>query len=240
MESVKQDQLNSEKIVVAGMATMPSRRDSFQFALDSILPQVDRLYLFLDRFEKPHKLSDTRVIVLNSETHGDLRANGKFLGLTIQKGDFYYFSVDDDIIYPSDYVSNMIDFLNKSKAPIIAGIHGSILNKEFNQYQTDRKILHRSMGLRQPVKLDVLGTCTVGFRSSTIQFDVRRWPTINMVDLNFAIECERRKIMRYSIPRQPGWIQCIEECQKDSIFHQLRQNDSQQTKLAKQFLDMKG
>ena len=36
---------------VAGMATMPSRAATAPRAIESVLPQVDRLWLFVDRFD---------------------------------------------------------------------------------------------------------------------------------------------------------------------------------------------
>ena len=74
-----------KRLIVAGMATMPSRAATFPLALRSILPQVDRLYLYLDgHFEVPEVArGDPRIVSILSRDVPDLRGNGKFLALSL-------------------------------------------------------------------------------------------------------------------------------------------------------------
>ena len=225
--------IGEQTLVIAGMATMPSRLASFEVAINSVLPQVDHLFLFLDRFETPYVSGDPRVTVLTSDTFGDLRANGKLMGLNMAGPDAYYFCLDDDIDYPPDYVSRMLQFLSNNDNRIVAGVHGSTLIPDFKNYLTDRAILHRSQALDQASRMHIAGTCTAAFHTELLQFDVRRWNTTNMVDLNFALECKRRNIPIVSIPRSKGWVKCIEEHQPDSIFTSLKKDDTEQTRLAR-------
>src|SRR5262245_24698174 len=89
---------------VGGMATMPPRSGTAPRAIASILPQVSRLWLFLDRFDAvPSYALDSRIGVLRSQDCGDLRANGKLLGLVQESSPCTFFSLDDDIEYPIDY-----------------------------------------------------------------------------------------------------------------------------------------
>ena len=228
--------IGEQTLVVAGMATMPSRLESFELALNSILPQVDRLFLFLDRFETPYVSADPRVVVLTSELFGDLRANGKLMGLNMAGPDAYYFCVDDDIVYPPDYVQRSLQFLNEHDNRVVAGVHGSRLRPGFKKYVTDRAILHRSQGLKEASPLHISGTCTTAFHTGILQFDVRKWSTTNMVDLNFALECKQRDIPILAMPRTEGWIKCISENQPDSIFVALKKDDTVQTELARKLV----
>lgn len=230
--------IGSKQLLVAGMATMPSRIDSFELALNSILPQVDRLFVFLDRFDEPYISGDPRVIILQSQQFGDLRANGKLLGLTMTGPDSYYFCVDDDIIYPHDYVEKMTNFIRANGDGIAATVHGSLLKPDLENYLTDRRILHRSHPLTKPQALHVSGTCTTAFSTNCLRFDVREWQTTNMVDLNFARECKQRNIPRLAIPRTENWVQCIAEHQADSIFTRLKEEHTTQTRMARALLDL--
>ena len=225
--------IGDQTLVVAGMATMPSRLDSFELALNSILPQVDRLFLFLDRFDHPYVSADPRVVVLSSQLFGDLRANGKLMGLNMSGPDAYYFCVDDDIIYPHDYVQCHLQFLHQQRNAIVSGVHASKLNGKLENYLTDRTILHRSAELSDAVRVDVTGTCTAAFHTGALQFDVRKWTTSNMVDLNFALECKKQAVPMLAMPRKQGWIKCISENQPDSIFAALKKDHRIQTQLAK-------
>ena len=61
---------------------MPSRADTAPRAIASILAQVERLWLFLDRFDAiPAYAKDERIHVLRSAEVGDIRANGEVLPL---------------------------------------------------------------------------------------------------------------------------------------------------------------
>lgn len=228
--------IGNQTLVVAGMATMPSRLESFELAINSILPQVDRLFLFLDRFETPYVSADPRVVVLTSDIFGDLRANGKLMGLSMAGPDAYYFCVDDDIIYPPDYVRTMLGYLSEHDNSAVAAVHSSILKPDLTNYVKDRFIYHRSGKLDRATEVHVAGTCTTAFHTGILEFDVREWETTNKVDLNFALECSRRRIAIHSIPRERGWIKCIDEHQPDSIYAGLRNNDTVQTELAKRLL----
>src|SRR4029078_9619117 len=93
---------------VAGMATMPSRADTAPRASASILAQVERLCLFLDRFDvTPAYAMDERIHVLRTAEGGDIRANCKLAGLPRETTTRTFFSVDDDVEYPADYCDTL-------------------------------------------------------------------------------------------------------------------------------------
>src|SRR5215472_15189688 len=91
---------------VAGMATMPSRAATLPVAVHSIIGQVDRLYLYLDGHEEvPKSVRDnSRVIPIFAREEPGLGDGGKFLGLVRERERCLYIGVDDDIVYPPNYV----------------------------------------------------------------------------------------------------------------------------------------
>lgn len=231
--------MSKSPMVYAGMATMPSRKESFGRAINSILPQVDRLFLFLDRFPPGSRIHHPKVTVLTSQEHGDLRANGKLLGLGQIDEPGYYFTADDDIAYPPDYVPVMIDHLSKLGPGKVAGLHGSILLRDgFESYLRSRMVVVRDRALDRYAGVDVMATCTCAFRTDDLRFDVRDWTLRNMVDLHFSIECEKRGLARFAVPRARGWVVTLGTRQPDSIYAELRRDDSVQTGLARQLMSM--
>ncbi len=227
-------------LVVAGMATMPTRTNTFKAALRSILPQVDKIYIFLDGFEViPPEAQHEKIFVARSQDVGDLKANGKLYGLIQTRGiKAYYVCVDDDILYPPDFVLILREQLAKYKGRAVVGVHGSVLHSEVNTYRKDREVYHRRQALERDREVDVLGTDGILFRSDSLWFDVRKWGLTNMVDLNFAIECERLGFKRISVKRSNNWIKHLDQQQPDSIYVQLMKNDEQQTRLAKELLSL--
>ena len=222
---------------VAGMATMPSRATTAPRAIESILPQVSRLWLFLDRFDAvPEYAEHERIEVLRSQDHGDLRANGKFLSLALDVGPCTFFGVDDDVLYPADYCRTLESHLGRWSGATAVGVHGGLLRAPVTSYARDLKVLHRRAPRQHPTEVDLLGSDSVAFRTSTLRFDVRDWPDVNMVDLSFALSARRRSVPLVTVPRKAYWLSALDENQSDSIWAGVLRDDSRQTALAQELV----
>jgi hypothetical protein len=219
------------------MATMPSRAETAPRALASILQQVSRLWLFLDRFDVvPAYARDERIRVVRSQDVGDLRANGKLLGLALEHEPCTYFPVDDDVEYPSDFCRTLEAHLRRYSGPIGVGVHAAILHPAITSYSRDWKVLHRRAAQREERQVDLLGTDSLAVRSSSLRIDVRDWPDVNMVDLHFALTARRQSVPLVSIPRRAHWLKALDENQSDSIWMGVVRDDSRQTELARELV----
>ena len=225
---------------VAGLATMPSRIESLKHMLPTILNQVDLLYLFLDRFQSLPDIQHEKIVVLRSQDFGDLRANGKLLGMLFCSDNCHYYAVDDDILYPPDYCNKLSDPLNLNPN-IAVGVHGTQFRNSFriDNYNADRRVIHRTHNLDRLIEVDIASTDTICLSTSTSRFDVRKWNKVNRVDLCLNIELETLGIKRALISRKAGWIREIESCQPDSIYRALLRDCSEQTLIANAFLQDK-
>jgi hypothetical protein len=222
---------------VAGMATMPSRGATAPAAIASLLPQVSRLWLFLDRFAAvPEYAVDERVRVVRSQDVGDLRANGKLIGLVLEQEACTYFSVDDDVSYPEDYCDRLESYVDRFAGKAVVGVHAAILRLPMKSYREDMKVLHRRSGQDRAVGVDLLGTDSLALRTTRIRFDVRSWPDANMVDLSFALEARRRVIPLVMIPRVAHWVSALDENQDDAIWTGVLRDDERQTELARELV----
>lgn len=96
------------KPIIVGMATCKGREETVKQAIKSLEGQVDKIFLY-----------DNEVELVN------LTDNGKFKGLTYLTEPVYYFSCDDDIEYPSTYIKDMVEVIEKHKT--IVTHHGRIL-----------------------------------------------------------------------------------------------------------------
>ena len=222
---------------VAGMATMPSRAGTAPAAIGSILSQVSRLWLFLDRFEFiPAYAQQDRIAVVRSQDAGDLRANGKLLGLAFESAPCTFFPVDDDVLYPSDYCRTLESHLDRYSGRAIVGVHAATLRAPVMSYGRDTHVLHRRAAQREAADVDVLGTDSLALRTTTLTVDVREWTDVNMVDLSFALAARRRSIPLVTISRKAHWLQALDEDQDDSIWTGVLQDDSRQTALAQELV----
>jgi hypothetical protein len=219
------------------MATMTSRAETAPHAIASILPQVERLWLFLDRFRSvPSYARHERIRVLRSEECGDLRANGKLLGLALEDEPCTFFAVDDDIDYPADYCRTLERHLDAYSGLAVVGVHGALLRPPVRSYRDDMHVLHRRASHDGVAEVDLLGTDSLALRTSTLRPDVRDWPDVNMVDLSFALQARRSSVPLAVVPRAAHWIKALGEDQHDSIWLDVLRDDSRQTKLAQELV----
>jgi hypothetical protein len=189
---------------VGGLATMPSRASSLEKCIDSIISQVDLLYVYLDRYsEVPavlKKYSNVMALLpaeaakLLGETK-DWGATGKFIG-TLLAGDCLYFGFDDDIIYPADYSKRLGDALAKFKYRALVGIHGAVFSGAAKSYTNDRRYVHLACALEHDQVVDEIGTGTLAFRTGVFMPDFLHWPNLTMCDLTIAIDAHRMGLPR--------------------------------------------
>lgn len=225
--------------IVAGMATMPSRSRTARRAIRSILPQVDALYLYLDGFDEvPEYAHDQKIVVLRSQDHPDLRANGKFLGLHFDEEATHYVAVDDDYRYPYNFVRQLSVELERQKDKVVMGIHGSVFTRPFDSFTRSRRVFTSWKGLSHQQPVDIVATCGTIHKVKHLKFDVREWKVTNQVDLHFAKEMIQRGMRGLLVPKRLFWVLPLAVNQPDSIFVALKGDDFEQTELAKKLFNL--
>jgi len=121
-------------VIVASMATLPGRRDIALRAVASLLPQVDALYLWLDKHTDAEVSAATaafddmwaglpdfapRIVFV----FGDKGDGGKFHPLPWLADDDVWLICDDDIEYPAGYAATMVEALTLCEYDAIAQRH---------------------------------------------------------------------------------------------------------------------
>lgn len=119
---------NANEQITIAMATYPGRKEAWRKVVNTLLPQCDRLCICFNEYDKLPELpdSDKIIAIVANGKNGikDLGCNNKMYWL----GDFpgYYMTVDDDIEYPENYVSQMLDKIKKYEDKVIVSLHGHI------------------------------------------------------------------------------------------------------------------
>lgn len=169
---------------------------------------------------------------------GDLRANGKLAGLVREEEPCTYFGTDDDISYPGDYCDTLEGWIERLGGDVVVGVHAAVLRAPVTSYVDRKKVLHRRSGQSRPLGVDLLGSDSIAFRTTTLGVDVREWPEVNMVDPRFALEARRRNTPLVMIPRPAHWLVALDENQDDSIWTGVLRDDSRQTELARELVEL--
>ena len=140
------------------MATIPNRIQQLEIVVNCILPQVDQLNVYLNNFEEvPWFLNNPKISVVRSQDHGDRGDAGKFYWSDKVRG--YYFTIDDDIAYPPDYVDKLKAGLDRRGKKCAVGIHGEMYGNEIRHWTKDRtKTHHFHYRLERDTPVCVLGT----------------------------------------------------------------------------------
>lgn len=200
---------------VGSIASFPPRIESLKSTIESILPQLDELIIYLNNYpEIPDFTSHSKIRVVRSQdAKGDLRDNGKFFDLP-PDANAYIFTFDDDLIYPPDYVAQMIHQIEALGRSSVVGLHGVIFpDGEFTRLQ-QRTVYHFNKELSGHF-VDLLGTGTTAWHNSTLRISLSDFQTKGVCDLWFAIAAAKQEVPLFSIPRKKNWLKeyaQFEEC----------------------------
>ncbi|MBC7157269.1 MAG: glycosyltransferase family 2 protein [Rhodobacteraceae bacterium] len=220
--------------VFASLCSIPSRVEKLAQVVGRILPQVDHLTVYLDKYDTvPEFLTASPAITVrrSAEFDTDFRDNAKFLDFDERKKTgtpFHYLTLDDDIVYPHDYVRTLVDRLDAFDNRVIAGVHGVVCEEQPSAYFRNRFIYHyRKDALAAPRLVNNLGTGTACFHDALFDtLDPRRWPLGGMVDIFLSLEARRRNIPMLAIDRHAGWLRDFEGAREaTTLFSEFRDKE---------------
>lgn len=191
--------------VFAGLATIPSRVELLREAFNSIYWQVDEVHIFLNNFTKvPDFLRRPRTRIYRSQDYEDYKDVGKFFALNfLNEG--ILFTIDDDILYPPDYVSRMLSYLAATDFEAVIGVHGFHLPC-FPKSFFDRRLFHFRRELEDVAFASVLGTGTTVFDVAKLGIRFEDFPTYGMADIHFATFLKEKRTPALVIPRPAEWL----------------------------------
>lgn len=229
---------NPKLPVYINVCSIPEREEKLRRVVNALYNQCDFIHVYLDGYKKiPEFLkNDNKITVLSCNNKKEsLRDNGKFIlleKLVKENKDGYYFTVDDDINYPVDYVNTLLKKLNFYNDKVVLGVHGVLLPVELDRYfSTKRKVLSFYRQLEDDKLVNILGTGTTAFRIGAFDgFSLSDFIHTGMADVFFAIECKKRNLLQIAISRYDNWISEMES-DTPTLFTEFKNDDLMQTSL---------
>ena len=216
-----------------GIASIPERVDSLKKAIDSIHDQATRVGVYLNNYDSvPGFLLKKNIIVRRSQDHGDLRDNGKFFFLQEAK-EQYYATIDDDIIYPTDYIYRLIEALRTTGTHSAIGVHGSNFPGEIKAITEFRHVFHFERSLPFVTRVDLLGTGTLLFDQSVWKLQTNEFIDPGMADVWFALAAEKRDYPIFVINRNRGWLSrfAAKNSQTHNLYKETQRSQRKQVSL---------
>jgi hypothetical protein len=165
-------------MITVQIASIPDREESLRQTINSLRPQVDRIFVGLNNYDHvPDFLYNGEWVMLDNST-GDA---AKFYGAEFLNG--YIFTCDDDLVYPENYVSYMISKIDQHKS--IVTLHGKTFFRPFREFWdcTPYPCLKE---LKQDIKVDVGGTGVMAWHSDLLKVNYSDFKRPNMADIWMA------------------------------------------------------
>ena len=219
-------------MIYANMATIPERIEMVKIVVKSIIDQVDHLYLFANNCY--HELAHDGDMLYDNlytwSSDNEKMDCEKFVAVDLQKG--YIFTIDDDLIYPPDYVQTMIDHIERYKRKAIITLHGRTFGRfPIKSYYRDetRKGYHWDRPLAEDVQVHSGGTGVMAWHSDTITIDYDRITFGNCADVWMAVFAREANVPIMCVAHETGWLQYLDP--KETIYKKHYNDDKKITEL---------
>lgn len=208
---------------IAALATIPARGHLLEQVLLRLRPQVDCLAVYLGQYQEvPEcvtRLAD-QWLLDPQDAHG---SEGK-LAWT-RSFDGLYLSVDDDMLYPTDYRMRMQREVERTDCRTFVAIQGARFPETFTSF-TDSKIMwmrwnqHHRHGrwLSMPA-----GGFTAHHTSLYVP-DV--WPERNADDHQLAVWAQEKQVPVWGMPHTANWLTYLLPLKDKSVYTIYREEKS--------------
>lgn len=207
----------SNKIFI-GIAAIPDRCEALKRTINSLLPQVENIGVYLNGWKKiPDFLNNKKIVIAGFEEE-DLGDIGKFYWVDSHDG--IYFSCDDDLIYPANYVSRTLAKLKEENYRVAVGWHGSLLHEPFEKYydKNSRRVFSFAAYRPWDTPVHILGTGCSAFHTKILKIKKSDFLYPNMADIFFSIKGQEQKIPFVVIAHDKGEIIEYEGSKENSIY----------------------
>ncbi len=223
---------------VCGVATVPGREEALKDTIISMIDQVDKIIVYQNGYKQNLNFDcKGKVEVISSfDTRIDMGDAGKFFKVD-EYQNCYYFSIDDDLIYPKDYVEKMIGVLKRYKNRVVASCHGRIMKPGAKSYYNDIEENFRCLDkVAEEKYIHFGGTGVMAFHTKHVKFNFDDCKAPNMADIWMGLFARKHDIPIVIVPHSEGWINHSTKFDENqTIFRQYKSNHGIQDRLLQQF-----
>lgn len=193
-------------MITAHIASLPERIDTLRLTVDSIVHQVDKVFISLNNY------SNIPDFLVRDKIHAEIHDNSlgdaaKFIHVNKVEG--YVVVCDDDLIYPDGYVKYMCD-----KCDLYEGVV-SLLGKTYStrpirSFRKGYTGLYRCLGdVYEDVQVDVCGTGAMVYHTGDIKVSVGDFPHRNMADIWMAKLAHDQGVPMYAVEHPKDYVKHV-------------------------------
>lgn len=213
------------------------RQDGLIKTIESIYHQCDRINVALNSYKSiPVDLYDKKIAIFI--TNNDLGDAYKFIQLENSNG--YFFTVDDDIVYPKDYSSCMIDYVEKYERKCLITMHGRKYTRYPIQsiFEPESKLYHFCETVEKDVEVDLGGTGVMCFHTDLMKIPLSNFSIPNMADIWVAKWAKENKVKIICAHHKKGFLRA-QSVENNSIYVNTKDNNKIQTDIINSLIDPK-
>lgn len=211
------------------------RGDTLIKTIESIYNQSDIINVALNDYtEIPPELYDKKInLFISDNDRGDAY---KFYNL--MNSDGYFFTIDDDLIYPENYTEYMIDKVNQYKRKSIITLHARTFNSfPINSfYGRNTSVYHFKQLIPQDIKVQFGGTGVMCFHTDLFKVPIEYFDRPNMADVWIGKYAKENNIDIICAKHNSGYV--TQQNFEGSIYEKDLRSDFIQTTLTNEsYLD---
>lgn len=214
-------------MILAGIASIPGRIVQLTRTIESLLPQVDKIHLSLNKYYIiPEIIQHPKVEAVLTQGSDEQ----KFRKL---EGEIFL-SCDDDLIYPTNYVEVIKQALNEYD---IVTFHGRNFFSKYPilSYYRDKSSRYRCLDkVATDIPVQFGGTGCMAFKPEKIKISLDDFPSKYMADIHFAKLAKEQGKQIVCLAHEAGWIGYQEV--GSTIYDRFKNEDYEQTERANQVL----
>jgi len=215
--------------VRAQIASIPARIRSLENAIKSLQPQVNNIQVVLNNYDRLPDISHRKVKYIHmTNEFGDA---AKFYG--VEEFDGYFFSCDDDLIYPPDYVQRMIAAINQHHC--LVTMHGKIFKQRpIGSYHHGAEKFRCLGSVDIDTYVDVAGSGCAAFHTDDLKLKLSDFQKPNMADIWLSKIAHEQGVKILCLAHPVGYFGYNHH--EDNIYDNNHRNESYQTELINTFL----
>ena len=193
------------------IASLGSRAHGLRLSVWNALPFAEHIYLSLHGYDSvPDWAKDPKIKVRLSQKCGNNGTADKFWWSKQirQSGGGYVIHMDDDVIYPKDYVMKMKFAIERYERRAVVCAHGALLTRlPVDNYYKDRRCFHFNYALAEDTFVHVPGIVATAYHTDTITLNLQDFiGEHTQDDIYFAVKAQQKKIPIVCIQREAGWL----------------------------------
>jgi len=208
-------------MIVANVATYPLRKKRLSEVIGRLSNQVDKINLVLNEFNEPLaellEFGNVEQIIPDHDT----KDAGKFYP-DISDAE-YVFSLDDDILFPADFVEKTLRQVHDLGPKTLAGYHASLYRRpkpslnvkklrKWLEYHDGLIAAHRKVftfhkGQKKRMIVDQVASGTAVMAAADFPPYEYMQSSQKFVDVRLAKWCFEKQIKPVVLPREENWMQ---------------------------------